>query len=117
MSLAPYFGGEKPAHGWTCFHCGETFTQPHAARQHFGYDQGYEPACIIKAGAEKSMVEALRRAEASAAEAWGIVHAESSEGQKAYANAAARHSEQLRLAEELGYERGLRDGKALREGD
>ncbi|MEE8059407.1 MAG: hypothetical protein V3T17_16460 [Pseudomonadales bacterium] len=27
-----------PAHGWTCFHCGETFTAVGAARDHFGAD-------------------------------------------------------------------------------
>lgn len=25
-----------PEHGWTCFHCGETFKTPDAARLHFG---------------------------------------------------------------------------------
>ena len=25
-----------PPHGWTCFHCGETFRTPGAARLHFG---------------------------------------------------------------------------------
>lgn len=25
-----------PAHGWTCFHCGETFKTPGTARLHFG---------------------------------------------------------------------------------
>lgn len=25
-----------PEHGWTCFHCGETFKTPGAARLHFG---------------------------------------------------------------------------------
>lgn len=25
-----------PKHGWTCFHCGETFKTPGKAREHFG---------------------------------------------------------------------------------
>lgn len=31
----------KPEHGWTCFHCGETFTTPGSARDHWGI-AGYE---------------------------------------------------------------------------
>ena len=29
-------GYRKPTHGWTCFHCGETFTTEASAREHFG---------------------------------------------------------------------------------
>ena len=53
-----------PALGWTCFHCGETFTTPGEARDHFGCDQTDDPACRIKTGDERGLVMALRKAEA-----------------------------------------------------
>lgn len=53
----------KPVHGWTCFHCGETFTTYGGARDHFGADQLKDPACRIKVGEERGLVMALRRAE------------------------------------------------------
>lgn len=36
-----------PPNGWTCFHCGETFTTPGAARDHFGATPNAEPGCLI----------------------------------------------------------------------
>jgi hypothetical protein len=52
-----------PSHGWTCFHCGETFLKAGPARDHFGTTQLSTPACRIKAGDELGLVMALRRAE------------------------------------------------------
>lgn len=94
---------------WTCFHCGETFTDRKEAKQHFGFDMSADPACRIKLGAEGSLVSALREAERDAAKAWGKLAEESSDAVVAYQAAVSRHSHQLRAAEELGYERGLRD--------
>lgn len=99
----------KPEHGWTCFHCGETFTTPGAARDHFGFDPSHEPGCRIKAGAERGLLMALRKAEQDLADAWHIIHTESGEAAKAYYAQAARHNAQLMAAEEAGYERGLHD--------
>jgi hypothetical protein len=101
-----------PLHGWTCFHCGETFKTVGAARDHFGFDPSSEPACRIKVGAERGLVMALRKAEQELAEAWNAIHNESTEAAKSYRAQAARHREQMILAEEAGYERGLRDGSA-----
>lgn len=53
-----------PPHGWTCFHCGDTFTTPGAARDHFGFNPSSDPACRIKVGAERGLLMALRKAEA-----------------------------------------------------
>lgn len=53
-----------PPHGWTCFHCGDTFTTPGAARDHFGFNPSSDPACRIKVGAERGLLMALRTAEA-----------------------------------------------------
>lgn len=52
-----------PAHGWTCFHCGETFRTPGSARIHFGTTPASTPGCLIKAGEEKGLLMALRRVE------------------------------------------------------
>jgi hypothetical protein len=63
---------EPPPHGWTCFHCGETFTTVGAARDHFGADQGAEPGCLIdrvaleeggKPERGRGLLMALRKAE------------------------------------------------------
>jgi len=53
----------KPKLGWTCFHCGDTFTTPGAAQDHFGCEPSNDPACKIKVGEERGLVMALRRAE------------------------------------------------------
>lgn len=94
---------------WRCFHCGEVFLDHSCAQAHFGRDETSEPACLIKAGAERSILKALRRAEADAAEAWAAIQNETTDAAKAYHAQSSRHHEQLRAAEELGYERGLRD--------
>lgn len=101
------------ATGWRCFHCGEHFTSEHSARLHFGRDEVSEPACIIKAGAEGSLLKALRQAEEAADDAIQAMHAESTDAAKAYHAQRCRHSQALTAAEELGYERGLADGRAL----
>jgi phage terminase large subunit GpA-like protein len=102
----------KPAHGWTCFHCGETFTTFGTARDHFGFDPSCDPACQIKHGAERGLVMALRKAEMDAADAWQAIGNESTEAARAYYAQATRHNAQIMAAEEAGYERGLADGRA-----
>lgn len=96
----------KPV-AWTCFHCGEAFTDKSCAQDHFGRSEDSRPACQIKFGAERSMLSALRKAEDAATEAWHAAHNESTDAAKAYFAQASRHREQLQAAEELGYERGL----------
>ena len=53
----------KPEHGWTCFHCGETFTTVGSAGDHFGADPSAPPACMIKVGEERGLVMYIRRLE------------------------------------------------------
>lgn len=102
----------KPYNGWTCFHCGETFTTVGAARDHFGFEPSQDPGCIIKVGAERGLLMALRKAEAELSEVWSAVHNESTEAARAYYAQMTRHNSQLMAAEESGYERGLADGLA-----
>lgn len=58
----------QPEHGWTCFHCGETFTTPGGARDHFGESPNAMPGCAIKValGDERGGLMALRRLEKDA---------------------------------------------------
>ena len=100
----------RPA--WTCFHCGETFTDEACARLHFGRDERSEAACIIKAGAEGSLLKALRDAEYQADDAIQAMHNESTDAARAFHQQRCRHAQALIAAEELGYERGLRDARA-----
>ncbi len=93
---------------WTCFHCGDTFTDRSCAAKHFGRDEGSVPACIIK-GAEGGLLRALREAEEQADDAIQMMHAESTDAAKAYHSQRCRHAQALIAAEEVGYERGLRD--------
>ena len=57
-----------PPDGWVCFHCGERFTTPGAAEDHFGARPTDTAACLIKVGEERGLVMALRRAEAEVRE-------------------------------------------------
>ena len=54
----------QPKDGWVCFHCGERFTTYGSARNHFGEREDGKAACMIKAGEERGLVMALRKAEA-----------------------------------------------------
>ncbi len=53
-----------PLDGWTCFHCGERFTKPGTARDHFGETPQDSTGCVIKAGEEQGLLMELRRAQA-----------------------------------------------------
>lgn len=97
---------------WTCFHCGETFTDERLARDHFGPDLDAEAACRIKAGAERGLLTALRRAERDLNDMRRALADEATDAARAYYAQTTRHHEQLRAAEELGYERGLADARA-----
>ncbi len=51
-----------PAHGWTCFHCDETFHTWIDARDHFGAAPNAEPACLINRD-QLGLLRRLREAE------------------------------------------------------
>lgn len=92
--------------GWTCFHCGETFTTIGAARDHFGATSLAEPGCLVKVAlAERGLLMALRKTEEQLAR----YMAEDNDLQRLMHAQQCRHSNALRTAEEAGYERGLRD--------
>lgn len=102
---------QMPEHGWTCFHCGETFTTPGSARLHFGTTPEATPGCVTKVllGGERGLLAALRKAEDEISR----YRDEDSDVARSMAAMQARHSEALRAAEETGYARGLRDARQL----
>lgn len=106
---------QKPFNGWTCFHCGETFTTVGAARIHFGADQSAQPGCMAKVGlgAERGLLMALRKAEERIAK----YMEDDTDLHREIHRMQSQQSDALRDAEEAGYERGLRDGIALRATD
>ncbi len=92
---------------WTCFHCDETFQDVAAATEHFGISEFQRPGCIEKVGvgAERGILATLREAEARIAR-----YIEEDTDIHRYAHVQqSRHAQALKTAEELGYERGLRD--------
>lgn len=104
----------KPPHGWTCFHCGETFTTVGGARDHFGADPSKTPGCMLKVqpGSERGLLMELRKTEALLAR----YMEEDSDTMRAMHAQQQRHADQLRQAEEAGYERGLRDAAVEKQG-
>lgn len=76
-----------PKHGWTCFHCGDLFRTVGAARDHFGHDPFSEPGCRIKAGEEKGLLIALRKAEKDFADLVDRMHTLDAEAQAANSTA------------------------------
>ena len=98
---------QAPAHGWTCFHCGETFTAAGAARDHFGADQLAQPGCQIKAGEERGLLMALRRAEAEL-QRYGE---EATDLHRQISAMQVDHRQALIRAEEEGYAKGVVDGR------
>lgn len=103
---------QQPAHGWTCFHCGETFTTQGAARDHFGFDCSAEPGCRIKAGAERGLLMALRRAEGEVARLSSAQQAESADGIRQFRRLQSQMHHLVRDAEQAGYDKALRDVEA-----
>jgi hypothetical protein len=101
----------RPKHGWTCFHCGETFTTLGGARDHFGADPTKEPGCMIRVqlGDERGLLMALREAEAELER----YRAEDSDKDREFHGMQADHARALIREEQKGYDRGLRDGQQL----
>jgi hypothetical protein len=102
-----------PEHGWTCFHCGETFKTPGAARDHFGVTPNAEPGCLIKVqlGGERGLLMALRKAETLLAR----YMEEDTDLYRALHSMQGRHCDALMCAEDSGYARGLKDYMKIEE--
>lgn len=93
---------------WTCFHCAETFTDPTAALEHFGDDMLAQPGCQIKAE-EGGLLKRIREQEAEL----DRYRNEDTDLHRQIHAMRADHATALIREEERGYEKGLRDGRAL----
>lgn len=97
-----------PAHGFTCFHCGETFKTIRSARDHFGNDVNDEAGCVMKLTAQdKSLVCLVRSLKAEL----DLYREEDQPIMRKLYQLGAEHYQALMRAEEQGYARGLRDGR------
>ena len=94
----------RPEHGWTCFHCGETFHVMALAAAHFGSDPAFHQTLCQIAKQERGLGAALRKAEAELER----LRSEERDQQQHYAM-QAQHTVDLRHEEEKGYARGLAD--------
>jgi len=52
---------KNPEHGWTCFHCGETFHKLGCAQEHFGETPERQSACQLRE--DPGLLAAFRRLE------------------------------------------------------
>lgn len=105
---------DMPPHGWTCFFCGETFKTVGGAQDHFGATPDKKPGCLLKVsvGAERGLLMELRRVEEELAKLYRERADEDTHLHREIYRLQSRHCDALRNAEEAGYARGLRDGRA-----
>ena len=88
---------------WRCFHCGEVFTESRAALEHFGVPgTPVLAACCVDAKYLRQLELELSRYRNEDSDLHRKCHA-----------MQAEHSVALRRAEEVGYAKGLQDGKNL----
>ncbi len=106
---------EKPPHGWTCFHCGETFMTVGSAKNHFGETPASQPGCLVRVGlgGERGLLLRLREVEDELTELYQRRAAEDTELHREIHRIQGRHANAIIDAEIVGYERGLRDGRAM----
>jgi hypothetical protein len=96
---------------WRCFFCDEVFTRFKDAAEHFGVDDACEadvPACKIAAH-EGHLVRYIRKLEHELRRHM----TEDSDVMRAIMTLEAEHRQALIRAEEAGFEKGMRDGRAL----
>jgi hypothetical protein len=87
-------------HEWRCFHCGEVFTDEESAALHFGSSEYQQAYCTIPVEHFRWMEAQHRR------------HLEDdSEASRTIQGILCEHENLRRRAEEIGYERGLRDAQ------
>jgi flagellar biosynthesis/type III secretory pathway protein FliH len=92
----------KAPKAWACFHCDETFTNPAAARDHFGPTCMDTPACQIDAKRLRDMENELER-----------YRNEDTDLHRQISHLQSEQQTALRRAEEAGYAKGLKDGREI----
>jgi hypothetical protein len=96
-SGGPHDGPSLP---WRCFHCGDIFTRWSAARNHFGATIDAPTACTIDIKRYRYMEQLLAR-----------YQEEDTDLHRTINSMRAAQETALRVAEEQGYARGLRDAQ------
>jgi hypothetical protein len=87
---------------WRCFHCGEVFRSRVRAELHFGWTANATPACKVSAKDMREMEVLLKQ-----------YREEDTALHRELARLRSEQFQALRRAEELGYSRGLQDGRTL----
>ena len=87
---------------WRCYHCDEVFYCPSAAVEHFGPSQESNPLCQVTREHINSLEAQLSSYRNEDTDLHRQIHALES-----------KHSKALMRAEESGYSKGLRDGRAI----
>lgn len=93
---------------WRCFHCDEVFTNPRHAAEHFGYEEGFTPACKLSIS-EGHLITYIRKLEAEI----NRHRREDSDVLRAMHAREAEQFEAVRRAEERGYDRGVQEAKRM----
>lgn len=97
---------------WTCYHCGETFTDPNCAREHFGIGEYQDPGCLERVpNGERTLLAKLREQE----ERLNRYRAEDSDTDRAMYAMKADHAQALIREEEKGYAKGVADARKEQE--
>lgn len=98
-----------PAHGFTCFHCGDTFHSVKGAREHFGETPDEQPGCVLKLShGERGLLAVIR---AQYFELQRYREEDQPIIREIYA-LGAKHGRELIAAEQRSYDKGLADGRA-----
>lgn len=104
-----------PAHGWTCFHCGDHFPGDFAgsqlAKRHFGAAVDAIPGCLLRVpDGERTLLRKYRALEQELARVQRELSEEDSAVNRQMHALISKHATELRREEEKGYARGLQDG-------
>jgi hypothetical protein len=98
---------DQPQEAWKCFHCSETFTDPEAAKVHFGEELGSTPGCKLNA-LEGGLLKIVRDQE----EELRQFRREEMASYREFYSLGADHSLALVREEQKGYDKGLADARA-----
>lgn len=102
--------------GWVCFHCWEffppTFAGQRDAQAHFGGSELREPACQISRK-DHGLLLHVRALEMERDELRRQLNKDDTQKDRQIYGLISKHQTELRQAEEYGYAKGLRDGRAM----
>lgn len=92
---------------WRCFHCDDVFTDAESAALHFGVDTTEQAACRKVTADEQALLKTI----AEQAKQLNEYRTESTPADQLYYTFQSELRQKTIRAEELGYHRGLEDGR------